>query len=554
MRVSRSDRGTGGALFRALVLVAGLLPGPAAGQQLGPPIPLVPQPPPDAGRDAPIAGEPLSEPAPDWGGHMAGPADPLAADFWQGTPRALAELLLSHLTDTTSPALQALERRLLLSPGAAPQGPDADGASLPALRAAALLRRGELDAARAVVAALHEPQRGAALPLAVAADAAAGDTDRACRVVRDRIREDQGTYWQEALIACQALQGEADKARLGMQLLAEQKVARDEALTIVIEGPLTASAVTHLREVDPLSLRLLVASRHRLAPALIETLRPDLALTLARDEAAPMPTRILAAERAARFGALAPKALGELYRNSASPEAGAKDDPALVRARRFAAIANADETGDRLARILAFAEAFGGEPGGRLLAARLVAPALRDIAPDPALAASSAAAARLLLGAGDAAAARRWVALAPDQDLAGLRVLLRLATPGKSATAESASAEPAAAPIDPTHQAIAATLLAALGEPLAAARLPTAAWTATGRPAVATAPWLDLAAAAAAKRVGETVLAAALVAAPDGNLTPDPVLLAAAVSGLVRVGCSAEAHRLAVEAALAAGL
>jgi hypothetical protein len=572
MRVSRSDRragrpasrptgppggdrpggrGAGGARLRRLLLIAALLPTPAVGQQLGPPIPLVPQPPPGERPEAPVASEKLSPPAPGWGGHMAVPTDALPSDFWRGTPRTVAELLLAHLPETASPALQAIERRLLLSPGAAPQGPDLAGHNLPTLRAAALLRLGETDAARAVVAAVPEPERGAALPLAVAADAIAGDIDRACATVRDRIRRDQSAYWQQSLIACQALQGEAGEARLGMQLLAEQKVAHDETLALALETSAgrAAPAVVRLHNPEPLTLRLLVKAHRRLAPALVDALSPELALTLALDATTPAATRLAAAERAARFGALKPARLAALYGKLAAVAGNARDDPSLARARRFAAIADAADAGDRLAKSLAFADAFGAEPGRRFLAARLVAPALRQIEPDPGVAASAGAAARLLLAAGDVAAARRWAAMAPEKDQPGLRRLLRLATPGNAAPVEPV-AERGAAP----SQMLAAALFAALGEPTAVTQLPSAAWSAVARPAVPSAAWLDLAEAAAAKRIGETLLAAASVAAPNGNLTTDPVILAAALSGIERVGCDDDARRLAVEAALAAGL
>jgi len=86
------------------------------------------------------------------------------------------------------------------------------------------------------------------------------------------------------------------------------------------------------------------------------------------------------------------------------------------------------------------------------------------------------------------------------------------------------------------------------------ARHPAAAWTAAGPPSPPAAAWLDLVEAARAKRIGETALATILVASPAGGLSADPVGLFTAVSGLKQVGLAADACRLAVEAALAAGL
>jgi hypothetical protein len=59
----------------------------------------------------------------------------------------------------------------------------------------------------------------------------------------------------------------------------------------------------------------------------------------------------------------------------------------------------------------------------------------------------------------------------------------------------------------------------------------------------------------ASRSEGQVRLALAVsVAAPNGTLTADPVSLFAAASGLKAVGLEADACRLAVEAALAAGL
>jgi hypothetical protein len=100
-------------------------------------------------------------------------------------------------------------------------------------------------------------------------------------------------------------------------------------------------------------------------------------------------------------------------------------------------------------------------------------------------------------------------------------------------------------------------LASTLGEPLAPAdwaRLPAAAWTVADPPSPPPAAWLDLAEGAQAKRIGETALAAIMVASPAGTLSVDPVAPFSTVSGLKQVGLAADARRLAVEAALAAGL
>src|SRR5690348_7454700 len=105
--------------------------------QLGPPIPLVPatqgssaaQP---ASPAEPAAGDnisatPLAPMDAAWTG-ILGPADgALPRNMWAGTPRAKVAAALPLLQPTTSPELQDLARRLLLSDAVAPAGRDAPG-------------------------------------------------------------------------------------------------------------------------------------------------------------------------------------------------------------------------------------------------------------------------------------------------------------------------------------------------------------------------------------------------------------------------------------------
>jgi hypothetical protein len=534
------------------LLAAWLVLAPAAAfaedlsQAPGPPISLLPPPAPGAapsvsGEDEPVASEPLAAPVLGWSAGTA-PRDALPPEFWRGTSREMAELLLERLPDTTSSALQALERRLLLSPAAAPEGPDAVGLYLPALRASALLRLGEIDATRAVIAAIPQSDRRPALPFAVAADAIAGEVERACATVREAVRRDQDAFWQTALVACQALQGETEQASLGLQILDEEHAADDAALAAgvgALAGQHAPPTISQADGIDPLTLRLLVRAKRSLAPDVVDALPPHLALCLAFDEDAPASARLPAAERAALLGALPADQLRARYR--ASPEAG--------QARRFTAILEAASAEERLHRIAGFADAFGGpQKVGFSLAARLVSPILREIEPDPSLAGSAPSAARLLIAAGEIPAAARWAALAIGKERGSLRMLLALATGRAEHSPNSA---------ETTLPPLAVALSTALGEPPDSgewAALPTAAWTGAGPSSPPPAAWLDLAEAARAKRIGEAALAAILVASPAGTLTTDPVSLFAAVSGLREVGLEADARRLAIESALAAGL
>jgi hypothetical protein len=54
--------------------------------------------------------------------------------------------------------------------------------------------------------------------------------------------------------------------------------------------------------------------------------------------------------------------------------------------------------------------------------------------------------------------------------------------------------------------------------------------------------------------MGETILASIIAVAPAGTLSTNPTAVFGAVTGLKQIGLDADARRLAVETALAAGL
>jgi hypothetical protein len=147
--------------------------------------------------------------------------------------------------------------------------------------------------------------------------------------------------------------------------------------------------------------------------------------------------------------------------------------------------------------------------------------------------------------------ARRWSALLSGEGRRKLDFVLALAAPGGDGPAGEANAQGVGPPV------LRLALLSALGRPVPAgawASLPANAWSPGGPPGIPIAPWLALSSAAPAKRIGESVLAGLLVAGDKGRLSRDPLVLNAVIGGIERAGLDAAARRIAVEAALAAGL
>jgi hypothetical protein len=234
MRACRIEALSAAALVAAMV--AGAAP---AAAQLGAPTPLVPPPMPASpgGGTAPGAAPPpvpkgfeaqsIAPTDASWIGVLSDAQGAMPETMWRGTPRNFVAAALPLLQPSSSPEVQDLARRLLLSNAASPAGPDvADRPSLAAERLDRLMALGDVEGAVAMMDQLPADSTGDGMDeTRVELRFAAGDRDGACKAVSDGIARYQSPWWQRALIACQALAGDGAAASLGLSVLREQKVA-----------------------------------------------------------------------------------------------------------------------------------------------------------------------------------------------------------------------------------------------------------------------------------------------------------------------------------------
>ncbi len=300
---------------------------------------------------------------------------------------------------------------------------------------------------------------------------------------------------------------------------------------------------------DPIKLALLGASKQKLPADALAGADLSSLSGWAANAKLPPEDRLAAAERAELYGAETPDGLAALYDQIPAPVKQAQR-MAVLKSKKPAAAARsrallyqlahtADDPAQRRAAIAALL-ADAKERGAFPATALLLAPAVAELPLEGAPANFAADAARVLLAAGSVDKAAPWIAASQSKALA---LLARWAPGGKpppgdapllpDVLAELASRDPAASP----HQA---DLLNALASALGAPVLSTATAPA-GNPA-------------SGQSLGETVLAALLACASGDKLTSDPAALAQAVAGLRAAGLDAEARRLAVEAALDAGI
>jgi len=567
---------------RLLAALLMLLATPAAAQQLGPPVQLLPpapgtrpvEPPPAESAPTPatatddgITTTPLTQPDFAWYGTLGQGEHPLPRAMWTGTPRALVAAALAQLGPSSSPTLQALTRRLLLSDAAAPAGADPqDQPSLLALRLTRLAALGDSDGAMAVLDALPPKLRDEEnlARLRVELLFARNDPRDGCQQAQSGVAEYQGVWWARAVIACQALTGEHAQAALGLSLLREQKAPPDPVFDALVEAATGHRAkLEKLPQPSPILLTLLAAAKLPLPDAAVAT--ADLASLRgwATNELVPAAQRLLAGERAASLGALAPQALGELYAKvEFKPEelgAAIRRSKLPTSARERALLYQVARTDPATAVRATALKALLAEAHARgdfVVMARVAAPLLVQLTPSDDLAPFAGDAARALIVAGETSDALHWQSVLlhadPDQ-FARIGVLLDLANAPRGDAAASEGA-PSDARLTAPQKTLLLALETGLGKPVDASDwAPLLAPPHSGAmpsPAI----WLDQRRATADRRIGETVLMTVLLAHDGERLTQEPTVLARVVSSLALVNLESEARALAVEAALDAGL
>jgi hypothetical protein len=542
--------------------------------QSGAPVPLYPAlpptaappsaaPPPAAG-DVGIEAQPLAPVDPTWVGTLGAADRALPRNLWSTTTRSFIAAALPLLQPTNSPVLQDLARRLLLSDAIAPPGQDPNGPSLAELRLDRLLALGDSDGATLIDAL---PQTNAsenfdrdAVQLRIIAGGLAG----ACRTITDRVGRYRNQWWDQALVACQALTGAYDQANLGLSALRDQKATRDLVFEALIEAILGhRGKVDKLPDPTPLRVTLLAAAKLPLPPDALANAGPAALAVWATSDKVPIASRLAAAEKAEAFGAVPPAELGLLYGTvGARPEeqgallkSGKLPDDPRSRAILYD-LARTNGPGAMRVAALAPLIADARRRGAFMQLARLIAPLVAELQPTPESQSFAGDAARVLLAARDNDHAAPWVELAGRPEL---RVIAGFGqASGSEDNAPLGDAIAALMALDPNAESRQADLLvslaAALGEPLGGIDSAGLLRAAHQGMLPNGALWLDQQQAARAQRIGETVLTTLLLVSAGDRLSGEPIVLAHAIAGLQAVGLDADARAMAVEAALDAGI
>jgi hypothetical protein len=508
----------------------------------------------------------------------------LAANAWNGTARAIAERLVGELpAPVASTPAREMAIRLLVSTTTTPSG---DGkTNLVALRARKLQALGAFDAAEKL--ALRIPQREIdADVLTARLDAAwlAGDDKAACALTRDILDKARAPDVQRGLLFCQALEGDRQRAELGLTLLRDRGVPEDATfinLLFAQGGDGRGVKIDNAQNLSPLGFAMLRAAKVAAPPELARGDDPALLRALAAYDGAAPEIRLAAAERAETYGAIPSADLAKAYAAITLTPAQTADAAAFARtdggARGRAALYQAAKAATGPARLAALGNLwrYGRERGGYATLVRASIDLLAEVPPTPDLAPFAGEAVRAFLLAGFPDDAREWLrfarvarigsdAGAAQDRYAALWAIAVIAGQPWDETDDAKAFldwRAAQAKLDaqaaPTRVALATTLLAGLGQlPPGAAfaafpeKAPERAQTRLPHPAL----WTALHQAAVAGRTAETIALGAQALGPEGPAGAAPQTLLALLDALRAVGQEQAARALAVEAAIASGL
>lgn len=535
----------------------GAAPEPTITQPAPPSQPGVMQPPPQP------AATPTDAPAVNSGapGLLDDSNAGLGANLWQGSSAAQLITAMPKLpAPQTQPALRDLQLRLLLTKA---PGPNAAGGidTLVPLRAERLHAMGFSTEALMLTKAAGS---GAPADAKGAFEKALNDQDMtaACAKADEAIGAQQilDLYWRKALLLCQIERGQEDPARIGLDLLRElpdkDQATKDfVAVAAVLLGEGSKKKLKLKSEPDAVQAALMrkagLEPKSAQPAAAPKISGPAAAAAIARDATQPLDTRIERGEFAFAAGLLTADELIGLYRQAkfAGDPLTLPDTP-TNRGQLYQA---ADQAFDpvRRAQFLQRALLTAQARGAYFATAALYRPIADKVTPAPNLSWFAPEAARLMFATGNLDRGGFWLNQAQGAQMAnptiarsvpGLQVLAQIAGLTGVYDADPIAAWQQATAASPAAVDKLRGIQGGLGLP-GGATLATPAGDAAA-----------IGAAAQAGRRGETALAALVALGGKGLANADGPTLAQALGGLGAVGLGPEARRIAIEAAILAGL
>ncbi|MBM08691.1 MAG: hypothetical protein CMF69_03835 [Magnetovibrio sp.] len=254
----------------------------------------------------------------------------LGQHMWQGVSIRMAENMLAKLPVRLSSAtFLDLLRRIMLSSADPPEG-QSDGESFAVLRIGHLVTIADYSAALTLLSLIPRHGRGEGL-VRVEAETRllSGDQSAACKLIKNEVRRSQTNFWQKALVFCQFLAKEIERAELGLTLLRE--VGVDDPVFFGLADAMFEEKVYKVESLDnlsPLILAMLAKSNFVVQPASILDMAPNALRVVASNDALRVGLRVLAVEKMAQLDMYSDRVISDLYKKIVAklPQPGSEQE------------------------------------------------------------------------------------------------------------------------------------------------------------------------------------------------------------------------------------
>jgi hypothetical protein len=304
-----------------------------------------------------VAAQELGTVDPDAMGLLSPSVGGLGSAMWENTSRGLVERVMQDMTlPASSPAINSLASRLLLTTAAVPSGDTILKRSLVSLRLEKLLELGDVTGAWQL-AMMAKPGSLDDTTMRTLTEAAlmGPDSKDLCARMPEFMAGHKDAEWQKALILCQLRAGDTKAVQLGLDVMREQQVKDDVFITMMNRAMLGGGRKLprHITPLKPLVLGILRQLDLPLPPDMYA--RPEAVLVpeMLRAKAEDDVIRLVLAEKSAAKGIISGSQLAAVYRDIPfKPEA-------------LPAVLNGGETGPRFHALLFQAAAAELTPGKR---------------------------------------------------------------------------------------------------------------------------------------------------------------------------------------------
>ncbi|MEE2661409.1 MAG: hypothetical protein VYB39_00140 [Pseudomonadota bacterium] len=241
----------------------------------------------------------------------------LPLNLWKGTDWKLVKALMRRTpVGPRSKVLRNLAKRVLITSAVVPVSKP-ENVSFIALRVGRLLAMGEIKDALSLLQTATTAREDQDLSKTrIEVLFYSNDNATGCKGVRDNVKKYTGIYWSQATAYCLALSGEHARAALIADLLRERAEDIEPIFFVAIDSLAGADEVDvpELNSPSALHIAMMRAAKLFIPEDFIRNADTAALRAIVSAPNTDLPTRLLAAEKALRFGVLSSEKLIHLYR------------------------------------------------------------------------------------------------------------------------------------------------------------------------------------------------------------------------------------------------